>query len=76
MKLNNIEIEKNLVVSTGHITKKDNELLTKEFIIIITDKKKKRFSLTKKGYTFLEKYSIVVDFIEKLISSLIVLIDI
>ena len=30
MIINNLEIEKNLVVSTGHITKKDDELLTKE----------------------------------------------
>ena len=30
MKLNNVEIEKNLVVSTGHITKEDDKLLTKE----------------------------------------------
>jgi predicted transcriptional regulator len=41
------------------------ELQRKEFIEIITDKKnKKLYTLTNKGYKFLEKYSIVLNFID------------
>lgn len=40
-----------------------NELLTKEFIEQVEKKGKKHFKLTDKGYHFLDKYKIVLDFI-------------
>ena len=42
-----------------------NELITKEFIKIENyDEGKKTFSLTKKGYEFLEQYKIIQNFID------------
>lgn len=42
-----------------------DELLSKGFIKIETDKKdKKTFSLTSKGYEFLEEYKVIENFIE------------
>ena len=42
-----------------------DELLKKEFIILLEDKKgKKTFSIAKKGNDFLEQYKIIENFIE------------
>jgi len=42
-----------------------NELIKKEFIKIDIDKKeKKTFSLTKKGYEFLQEYRVIEMFVE------------
>ena len=42
-----------------------NELISKEFIKLDIDKKdKKTFSLTEKGYNFLQEYRIIENFIE------------
>lgn len=42
-----------------------NELISKEFIKLDVDKKeKKTFSLTQKGYEFLEEYKIIENFVE------------
>ncbi len=42
-----------------------NELIEKKFIAIDIDKKdKKTFSLTKKGYDFLEEYRVIENFID------------
>ena len=42
-----------------------NELLLKEFIKLdIDEKEKKTFSLTQKGYEFLEEYKIIENFVE------------
>ena len=42
-----------------------NELISKKFIKLnIDDKKKKTFSLTKKGNDFLQEYRIIENFIE------------
>ena len=42
-----------------------DELLSKNFIKLETDKHdKKTFSLTKKGYEFLEEYKVIENFIE------------
>ena len=42
-----------------------NELLTKGFISLdIDEKEKKSFSLTPKGYEFLEEYKIIENFVE------------
>jgi len=42
-----------------------NELITKKFIQIDIDKKeKKTFSLTKKGYDFLQEYKAIENFVD------------
>ena len=42
-----------------------NELLEKKFIQLdIADDEKKTFSLTKKGYDFLQEYKVIETFIE------------
>ncbi len=42
-----------------------NELIKKEFIKIdIDEKEKKTFSLTKKGYEFLQEYRVIERFVE------------
>jgi len=41
-----------------------DELLQKGFIIRNEEKGKKTFSLTDKGFEFLEKYKVIVDFVE------------
>ena len=42
-----------------------NELISKEFIKLDIDaKEKKTFSLTQKGYEFLEEYRIIENFVE------------
>ena len=42
-----------------------NELIEKKFIVLeISKKEKKTFSLTKKGYDFLEEYKMIDNFIE------------
>ena len=42
-----------------------DELLKKEFIILLEDKKgKKTFSIAKKGNAFLEEYKVIENFIE------------
>ncbi len=42
-----------------------NELLNKKFIKLeISEKEKKTFSLTKKGYDFLQEYRIIENFIK------------
>jgi predicted transcriptional regulator len=42
-----------------------NELISKKFINLdIDDKEKKTFSLTKKGYDFLNEYKLIENFIE------------
>lgn len=42
-----------------------NELISKKFIKIDIDKKeKKTFSLTKKGYEFLQEYKVIESFVE------------
>ncbi|MFW6230928.1 MAG: winged helix-turn-helix domain-containing protein [Nanoarchaeota archaeon] len=40
-----------------------DELLKKEFIIEIEEKKKKMYQVTKKGFLFLERYMIFSDFV-------------
>ncbi len=42
-----------------------NELISKDFIKLdIDEKEKKTFSLTQKGYEFLEEYKIIENFVE------------
>jgi len=42
-----------------------NELIEKKFMVLEVDKKdKKYFSLTKKGYDFLEEYKVIENFID------------
>ena len=41
-----------------------DELLTKKFIKIDADEKNKTFSLTKKGFEFLEQYKVIENFVE------------
>ncbi len=42
-----------------------NELISKKFVKLdINDKEKKTFSLTKKGYDFLQEYRLIENFIE------------
>lgn len=42
-----------------------NELISKKFIKLdIDEKEKKTFSLTKKGYEFLEEYKVIENFVD------------
>lgn len=41
-----------------------NELISKKFISVEVNDKKKTFSLTKKGFSFLEEYQVIENFIE------------
>ena len=41
-----------------------NELISKNFIIETKTKKGKTYSLTQKGFDYLNKYSLIVDFVD------------
>lgn len=53
-------------LSTNSFSEYYSELIAKEFIKEIIDKKGKKFiTLTDKGYMFLEKYKLIVGFIDE-----------
>jgi len=53
-------------LSSSSFSEYYNELLAKEFIKEITDKKERKYiTLTDKGFNYIEKYSLILGFIDE-----------
>ena len=53
-------------ISSSSFSDYYNELIAKEFVKEITDKKGKKYiTLTDKGFKYLEKYSLIIGFIDE-----------